>query len=92
MQTLEKFNINPLEYFIGKQSYSMKPKPIQGKGFLGKIRGWLDREYELVSNLDWHSDDGEAVEAILLAFHQINAEEEKRIQKEWNDKNKNPKT
>lgn len=55
LQMCEKFGINPLEYFAGK-------------------------------NEDWLSCKGKSMRLLLIAYHQINAEEEHRIQEEMNKK------
>jgi hypothetical protein len=57
LQTCEKFGINPLEYFAGK-------------------------------NEDWLSCKGRSMKILLLAYHQIVVEEDKRIQEEMNKKTK----
>jgi hypothetical protein len=55
------------------------------------IKGFFNREYELISNLDWHSEDGECIRATILAYHQLLSEEDARIQKLMDNKNKNLK-
>ena len=58
VQMVENFGINPLEYFLDKNS-------------------------------SWQSDYGEALKVLLIAYHQLKADEEKRIHDEMKEKRKN---
>lgn len=66
----------------------MIPKPIKSKGLWNKIKEVFNREYELISNLNWHNEDGECIKAMILAYHQLNAEEGNRKIKEMEQMNK----
>jgi hypothetical protein len=86
MQLCEKFGQNPLEFFSGNISYQMKLKPRNSKGFIEFIKALFNPEYELIPINGWNSDKGEAMKIFMRSYHQLNAEEEKRISDQMNKK------
>lgn len=66
----------------------MKLKPQNGKGAFNKIKAFLNPEYELTPIDGWNSDKGQAMKILLRSYHQLNVEEEKRINDAMSKKSK----
>lgn len=73
LQICEKFGINPLEYFCGTPKHKIKMEYDDE----GKVK-----EMNIIPSVDW--EDSMHIKALLIAYHQLNAEEEKRISDKMN--------
>jgi hypothetical protein len=86
MQLCEKFGQNSLEFFAGNLSYKLQFKSPEPKGFINKVKALLSLEFEIVPINGWNSEKGEAMKILMRSYHQLNAEEEKRISDQMNKK------
>lgn len=77
LQICEKFGINPLEYFCGTPKHKVELRYDNDK----------IKEINVIPTIDWN--DSVHIKALLIAYHQLNAAEEKRISEKMNSKNRN---
>jgi hypothetical protein len=50
------------------------------------IKELFNREYMMICNLDWKSDEGQQINVDLITYNQLIAEEEKRVHDEMDKK------